>query len=66
MSIEARLSEEGFRSQPRFVSCLTEGLSLCTVLIGDQCDCEGGSSVDIGLDSFSVRWEPRNFLNPKP
>ena len=39
-------------------------LSLCTVLIGDQCDCEGGSYVDVSPDKFSVRWELHNLAEP--
>ena len=29
--------------------------SLCSVLIGDQCDCNAGSDVTIATDRFSVR-----------
>ena len=39
----------------KFINCLKQQLSLCSVLIGDQCDCHAGSHVELSPGSFSVR-----------
>lgn len=53
--LAAGLASAAWNEIKKFVNCLGEMLSLCTVLIGDQCDCEGGSYVDVSPDKFSVR-----------
>ncbi|CAE7228999.1 unnamed protein product [Symbiodinium sp. CCMP2592] len=53
--LAAGLASAAWNEIKKFVNCLGDMLSLCTVLIGDQCDCEGGSYVDVSLDKFSVR-----------
>ena len=53
--LAAGLASAAWEQIKKFVSCLSDSLSLCSVLIGDQCDCEGGSHVEVSTDKFSVR-----------
>ncbi|CAE7215982.1 unnamed protein product [Symbiodinium microadriaticum] len=49
------LARAAWNEIKKIVNCLKEMFSLCSVLIGDQCDCNAGSDVTIATDRFSVR-----------
>ena len=53
--LATRLAETAWNEIKKIVDCLKEMVSLCSILIGDQCDCNGGSHVTIATDHFSVR-----------
>ncbi|CAE7940706.1 unnamed protein product [Symbiodinium necroappetens] len=53
--IIAGLAKSAWNEIKDFVSCLAEGLTLCSVLIGEYCDCNAGSYIKFSTDSMDMR-----------
>ncbi|CAE7520894.1 unnamed protein product [Symbiodinium necroappetens] len=51
----AGLAEAAWNEIKGFLSCFTESLTLCHVLLGGQCDCNAGSHVTPNASGFSMR-----------
>ncbi|CAE7663424.1 unnamed protein product [Symbiodinium sp. CCMP2456] len=51
----AGLAEAAWNEIKGFLSCFSESLTLCHVLLGGQCDCNAGSHVTPSASGFSMR-----------
>eukprot|EP00439_Symbiodinium_sp_Y106_P033113 s6935_g3.t5 len=54
-SIQQGLAEAAWNEIKGFLSCFSESLTLCHVLLGGQCDCNAGSHVTPSASGFSMR-----------
>ncbi|CAE7677387.1 unnamed protein product [Symbiodinium sp. CCMP2456] len=51
----AGLAKSAWDEIKNFVSCLLEGLTLCSVLIGEYCDCDAGSYVKFSTGGMDMK-----------
>ena len=48
-------AQDAWNAIEGFLSCVVNQISLCEVLIGDQCDCSAGSFVTVTTNDFTVK-----------
>ena len=49
------LAKSAWNEIKDLVSCLLEGLTLCSVLIGEYCDCNAGSHIKFSTDGMDMK-----------